>query len=67
MWEELELDQFWESTLQEHRGPYCWAKVLELLAVNRLCAPGSELFVHQRWFDTTAMDFLLDADAGVAG
>lgn len=67
LWEELELDQFWESTLQEHRGPYRWAKVLELLAVNRLCAPGSELFVHQRWFDTTAMDFLLDADAGVAG
>ena len=67
LWEELELDKFWESTLQEHRGPYSWARVLELLAVNRLCAPGSELFVHERWFGTTAMDFLLDSDGGVAG
>ena len=47
LWEELQLNQFWEETLQEHGGPYSWAKVLELLAVNRLCEPGSELFVHE--------------------
>lgn len=66
LWEELEMDQFWNRRLEEHRGPYPWAKVLELLAVNRLCSPGSELFVHERWFGSTAMDFLLDSDAGVA-
>ena len=67
LWEELELDQFWQEALQDHRGPYSWAKVLELLTVNRLCSPGSELFVHERWFNRTALDFLLDSDGGVAG
>lgn len=67
LWEELHLDRFWEEVLQEHRGPYSWAKVLEVLAVNRLCQPGSELFVHERWFGTTALDFLLESDAGLAG
>jgi transposase len=67
LWEELQLDRFWEEALQSHRGPYPWARVLELLAVNRLCEPGSELFVHERWFGTTALDFLLDTDAGIAG
>jgi transposase len=67
LWEELELDQFWDKMLEDHRGPYSWTKVLELLAVNRLCSPGSELFVHERWFGRTSMDFLLDTDSGVAG
>ena len=66
LWEELELDKFWNGALEDHRGPYPWAKVLELLAINRLCAPGSELFVHERWFGSTAMDFLLDSDSGLA-
>jgi hypothetical protein len=35
------------------------AKVIELLAVNRLIAPESELGVHQRWYATTAMDVVL--------
>ena len=30
---------------------------MELLSVNRLCAPGSELSIHERWFARTAMDF----------
>lgn len=67
MWEDLKLDAFWNEKLQGHRGPVEWAKVLELLSVNRLCAPGSELSVHQRWFGRTAMDFLLGCDAAVAG
>ena len=36
------------------------------LAVNRLCAPGSELSIHERWFSRTAMDFLLGCDEAVA-
>jgi hypothetical protein len=39
-----------------------WAKVIELLAVNRLVAPESELGVHQRWYATTAMDVVLGTD-----
>ena len=43
-----------------------WAKVLELLVVNRLLAPRSERFVHEKWFGQTAMDILLDTDAALA-
>ena len=67
LWEELGLDRFWKEALEGHRGPVAWEKVIELLAVNRLCEPGSELSVHARWFSRTAMDFLLDEDAEVAG
>ncbi len=40
--------------------------MVELLVVNRLCAPRSELSVHEKWFPQTAMDLLLDTDARVA-
>src|SRR4029077_6070921 len=43
-----------------------WAKVIELLAVNRLVTPESELGVHQRWYATTAMDVVLGTDDAVA-
>lgn len=66
LWRQLHLDQFWHDALKDRRGPYSWAKVLELLAVNRLCDPGSELAVHERWFSSTAMDFLLESDEGIA-
>ena len=53
--------------LGDRRGAVEWSKVMELLAVNRLCAPGSELSIHERWFARTAMDFLLGCDEAVAG
>ena len=40
--------------------------MLQLLAVNRLCEPGSELAVHRRWFLGSAMDELLECDFAVA-
>jgi transposase len=66
LWEELGLRAFWEEVLGKERGQVSWAKVVELLAVNRLCAPRSELFIHEKWFGQTAMDLLLDCDAAVA-
>jgi len=47
-------------------GKAPWHKVLERLVVNRLLAPRSERFVHEKWFPQTAMDVLLDTDARVA-
>ena len=67
LFEELHLDKFFSEHLAQHRGPENWAKVVELLAVNRLCAPGSELNIHERWFDRTAMGQLLDCGPEVAG
>jgi transposase len=67
LWEDLGLRAFWDQALGEQRGEVPWAKVVELLAVNRLCDPRSELFIHEKWFAQTAMDLLLDCDAAVAG
>jgi transposase len=66
LWQELGLDQFFSEALQDRRGPVEWSKVIELLTVNRLCDPQSELGVHQRWFGTTAMDTILGTDEAVA-
>ena len=40
--------------------------MVELLAVNRLIAPRSELSIHEKWFPQTAMAALLDSDERVA-
>ena len=66
LWEELGLRAFWEQALEPERGAVPWAKVVELLVVNRLCEPRSELFVHEKWFPQTAMDLLLDCQESVA-
>ncbi len=67
LFEELHLDRFFKEALAHHRGPEDWGKVVELLAVNRLCAPGSELSIHERWFGHSAMDFLLESGPEIAG
>ena len=66
LWTELGLDEFWKKALADCPGDIPWEKVLELLVVNRLLAPRSELFVHEKWFPQTAMDILLETDARVA-
>jgi hypothetical protein len=66
LWRMLGLDGFWRDRLGDQRGDVPWEKVLELLCVNRLLDPRSELFVHEKWFPQTAMDILLDCDARVA-
>ena len=42
-------------------------RVAAVLAINRLCAPGSELAIEQRWYPSTALDDLLEyeLDPGV--
>ena len=38
-----------------------WRRVL---AINRLCAPGSELAIEERWYPSTALDDLLAIEEG---
>ena len=68
LWRQLQLEEFWEEKLAEQvkRETVCWAKVLQLLVVNRLIDPGSEFRLHRQWFDQSAMAELLDADFAVA-
>jgi transposase len=41
-----------------------WSRVAAVLAINRLCAPGSELAVEERWYPATALDDLLEIEEG---
>ena len=66
LWQQLELDQFWNEKLPQGREPVGWEPVLELLVVNRLLDPGSEFRLHRQWFDQGAMDVLLGQDFQVA-
>jgi len=68
LWRQLRLGEFWEEKLSEtvKRETVSWAKVLQLLVVNRLIDPGSEFRVHRQWFDQSAMAELLEADFAVA-
>jgi len=59
LWKRLELDGFFEAALDDEPADVPWSRVAALLAINRLCAPGSELAIEQRWYPSTALDDLL--------
>jgi transposase len=66
LWKRLELDRFWEALLDgpEEAAEVPWSRVAALLAINRLCAPGSELAIEECWYPSTALDDLLGIEAG---
>jgi hypothetical protein len=66
LWQRLELDRFWERLLDgpENAADVPWSRIAALLAINRLCAPGSELAIEERWYPATALDDLLGIEAG---
>src|ERR1700675_1552287 len=43
LWKRLGLDGFYEQALDEAAAEVSWSRVAAVLAINRLCAPGSEL------------------------
>jgi len=66
LWRQLGLSEFWEARLGKGREEVPWAKVLELLVVSRLVAPGSEFRLHRQGFDQSAMGDLLGTGFSVA-
>ena len=65
LWKRLELDRFFEQTVDgKSPADVAWSRVAALLAINRLCAPGSELAIEQRWYPSTALDDLLEIEEG---
>jgi len=66
LWDELQLGPFWRERLPEGKAEVPWFKVLELLSVRQLVAPGSKWHLHRRWFLSSAMDQLLEEDFAVA-
>lgn len=66
LWEELDLDGFWEPLLPASRKGTRWLDVLKVLCANRLIDPGSEWRVHREWFKRSAMYDLLGCDEAVS-
>src|SRR5450756_1041877 len=64
LWRRLELDRFFEQAVDDDAADVPGSRVAALLAINRLCAPGSELAIEQRWYPSTALDDLLGIEEG---
>jgi transposase len=64
MWRRLALDRFFEEAVDGDPADVPWSRVAALLAINRLCAPGSELAIEERWYPSTGLDDLLEIEEG---
>jgi len=64
LWKRLALDRFFVQAIDGEPADVPWSRVAALLAINRLCAPGSELAIEQRWYPSTALDDLLEIEEG---
>ena len=64
LWKRLGLDQFFAQAVDGDGADVAWSRVTAVLAINRLCAPGSELGIEQRWYPGTALDDLLEIEEG---
>ena len=62
LWKRLALDRFFEQAVDGDSAEVPWSRVAALMAINRLCAPGSELAIEQRWLPSTALDDLLGVE-----
>jgi hypothetical protein len=66
LWQQLQLDHFFETRVDQAPADVLWSRVAAILAINRLCAPGSALAVEERWYPTTvrrrAVDHVHPAD-----
>lgn len=69
VWKRLRLDKFWEETIDSHMDntgnnhnrtvDIPWSGITAILSINRLCDPGSELSIEEKWYKGTALADLL--------
>lgn len=59
LWKRLGLDQFFAQAMDAEAAEVPWSRVAAVLAINRLCAPGSELAMEERWYPSTGFDELV--------
>jgi len=64
LWKRLGLDHLLEGLLDGQSADVAWSRVAAVLAINRLCDPGSELAIEERWYPKTALDDLLRIEEG---
>jgi hypothetical protein len=64
LWRRLKLDEFFASVIDADGADVAWSRVAAVLSINRLCAPGSELAIAQRWYPATALGDVLHIEEG---
>jgi transposase len=64
LWKRLGLNGFFAQAVDSDPAEVPWSTVVAVLAINRLCAPGSELAVEERWYPSTALEDLLSIEEG---
>jgi transposase len=60
----LGLEEFFARHLDQEIAAVPCSRVAAVLAINRLCAPGSELAIERHWYPSTALDDLLHIATG---
>jgi transposase len=59
LWDQLDLDEFWQDRLLPSRKGTRWLNVFKTLVCYRLIDPGSEWRLHRQWYERSSMaDFL---------
>jgi hypothetical protein len=66
LWQELQLERFWQERLAANRKGTRWDLVLFVLVAYRLLSPGSEWRLHREWYGKSALAELLGEDFGLA-
>jgi len=66
LWDQLQLDRFWQPRLPPSRKGTRWLNVLKTLVGYRLIDPGSEWRLHRHWYDHSALGDLLGENFAVA-
>ena len=64
LWKRLGLEGSGKIGWRGERREVPWWRVAALLAINRLCAPGSELAIEEHWYPSTSLDDLLGIEEG---
>src|ERR1700730_18329524 len=64
LWKRLGLEEFFTRHLDHEFADVPWSRVAAVLAINRLCDPGSELAIERHWYPGTALDDLLHIGTG---
>lgn len=66
LWNQLRLNDFWNSLLKPSREGTPWYAILQTLVIYRLLDPGSEWRLHREWFNKSALADLLGEDYRLA-
>ena len=65
LWEQLELDRFWQPRLPVSRQGTKWLEVLKTQVCYQLIDPGSEWRLHRHWYAHSMRDLVGESGSRV--